>query len=154
MNIQPPGCVPFFNFILNHPIFKTWRTNVFLTKGIGDIVAKKQRPQWKTPGNSIEAHVATWCRPTTLVSEGVPGGKSLENMDGVCGLTVGDGPVAHQADEETEDTSFSKQENGNKEKQQINRCIHSVISDYLSNSVNCFQRATSRRFQTDQKLQC
>lgn len=72
-------------------------------------------------------------------------------MDGVCGLTVGDGPVAHQAHEETEDTSFSNHENGNKEKQQINKCIHSVISDYLSNSVNCFQTATNCRFQTDPK---
>lgn len=145
---------PFLQLHLESSNFQNLADKSFCNAGHWWHCGKKQRPQWKPPGNSIEAHVATWCRPTTLVSEGVPGGKSLENVDGVCGLTVGDGPVAHQAHEETEDTSFSKHENGNKAKQQINRCIHSVISDYLSNSVHCFQRATNGRFQTDQKSQC
>lgn len=128
---------PFLQLHLESSNFQNLADKSFFNAGHWWHCGKKQRHQWKTPGNSIEAHVATWCRPTTLVSEGVPGGKSLENMDGVCGLTVGDGPAAHQADEETEDTSFSKHENGN---------MHSFQSHlpFFSTRFNCFQTATKR----------
>ncbi len=51
------------------------------------------------------------------------------DVDGACGLTVDDGPIAHQAHQETEDTSLSKYENGNKEKKQ-NKHMHSFQSHF------------------------
>lgn len=68
-------------------------------------------------------------------------------MDGVCGLTVDDGPMAHQARQETENTSFSKHENGNMLSFQSHLPFFQPVS-------TAFKNLQTVDFQTDPKSQC